>query len=121
MVGLSVACGVVAIVVAVLGGPLYGFVAGIIAIVLGCVAMVTGISAKKATNGAKGTPGFVCGILGAVFGLIFTIGCFACGCSDPTGSVKFGCLGGACVLQSQGAAAINELQDALGNVDWSQF
>lgn len=122
MVGISVACGVVAIVVAIIGGPTFGIIGGLIALVLGVVAMVTGIMAKKATNGAKGTPGFVCGIIGVVFGLIFTVGCFACGCSDPTGYTKFGCICGANMLandvQNGVTQGLNELQSMLSEYNY---
>ncbi len=76
---ISTIFGVISIIVAEIGGIMFGVSGGLLAAVLGAVALVTGISARKETNGAKGTAGFVCGIMGLIFGVFFAVSCSMCG------------------------------------------
>ena len=67
MATISLVCGISSIVVAVLGGIMFGVVTGIIAVVLGAVAVITGITAKKESGNTKGTGGFVYDLLRSYF------------------------------------------------------
>lgn len=115
---ISLVCGISSIVVAVLGGIMFGVVAGIIAVVLGAVAVITGITAKKESGNTKGTGGFVCGLLGLIFGVIFAAGCGICGCADPTGYTCYGCVGGSCKAKSDLGNALGSYEDLLNDLDW---
>lgn len=101
--GLSTALGIVSLIVAIVGGITFGIIGAGIAIVLGIVAIVLGINAKKATNGAAGTGGFVCGIIGVVFAVIFAAGCAICGAAESSsigtkGYTCYGLIGGSCMV-----------------------
>lgn len=87
-------CGIASLIVAILGGILFGAIAALIGVILGVVGLIIGINTKKKTGGAKGTGGFVCGLLGLIFGLLFTVGCAACGsCTSCGGVGGYGCYG----------------------------
>lgn len=118
MATISLVCGISSIVVAVLGGIMFGVVAGIIAVVLGVVAVIAGITAKKESGNTKGTGGFVCGLLGLIFGVIFAAGCGICGCADPTGYTCYGCVGGSCKAKSDLGNALGSYEDLLNDLDW---
>lgn len=106
-------CGIVSLVVSILFGIMFGVIGAAIGIALGVVAIVFGIKAKKETDNVKGTAGFVCGILGIVFAVIFAVGCSVCG-AGSAGYGCYGCVGGSCMVANDGADAINELnQDTL--------
>lgn len=111
---VALACGISSIVLAVLGGIMFGAIAALIAVVVGIVAVVAGTNAKKETNGVKGNGGFVCGLLGLIFGLVFAAGCGICGCSDPTGYTCYGCVGGSCKATQDAKDIYNMLDD----YDW---
>ena len=90
------------------------------------VGLVVGINTKKQTGGAKGTGGFVCGLLGLIFGLIFAVGCAACGgCSTCGGGYGnygcYGCVGASCKAQSDINRATSELEDLFGSLDWDDL
>lgn len=53
--------GIVSLILAILGGIMFGVIGAGIALVLGVVAVVLGINAKKETGGTKGQTGFICG------------------------------------------------------------
>lgn len=110
---VALACGITGIVVAVLGGILFGIFGGIIGIILGVVAVVAGTNAKKASNNAKGTGGFICGLLALIFGVVFTAGCGICGCTDPTGYTCYGCVGGSCKASNDIVDGLEDYYDAL--------
>lgn len=115
---IALVCGIVSIVFAVVGGIMFGVVCGVIAIILGVVAVVVGINTKKAQGNPKATAGFVCGLLGLIFGIIFTAGCGICGCADPTGYTCYGCVGGSCKAKSDIGSAIGDYYDILNDLDW---
>jgi len=125
MNGLSIALGIVGIVISVIFAPLYGFIPALIGLALSVVAVILGINTKKATNNAQGGAGFVCGIVGAALGAVFFIGCLACGaCSESYGA--WGCLGGACnaaddistAVTDSGIEDLNKALDALKNIEF---
>ncbi|MBR4344409.1 MAG: hypothetical protein IKP88_17195 [Lachnospiraceae bacterium] len=89
--GLAVALGVVGIVISILGGICFGIFGALLGIASSVGGIILGINTQKATNGAQGKGGLVCGIIGAAFGVLFFIGCLAC---DVGGYGKFGCVGG---------------------------
>ena len=98
--GLSLALGIVGIVLSTVFGILFGFIPALIGLGCGVAALVLAINTKKATNNEQGTGGFVCGIFAAVLGSIFFIGCLACGSiiKDFTGGDygAYGIVGGYC-------------------------
>ncbi len=110
---LATVCGVLSIVVAILGGILFGAIAALIGLALGVVALVMGIKAKKETNNMKGNAGFVCGIIGLVFGVIFAAGCAICGCTTPGNYTCYGCIGGSCKASCDLKNASNKLNGDL--------
>lgn len=71
----STILGIVSLVIAVIGGITFGVIGAAIALILGIVAVVLGINAKKQTGGTKGQAGFVCGLIGIIFAVIFAVGC----------------------------------------------
>lgn len=77
--GLGTALGVFSLILSILGGILFGVIGAGIAVLLGIIAVVLSTNAKKKSNSRVGTGGFVCGLLGIIFGAIFAIGCAACG------------------------------------------
>ncbi len=120
---IATLCGVLSIVLAIIGGIMFGVIGAGIAVVLGIVAIVMGINAKKQTNGAKGSAGFVCGILGLVFGVIFAAGCGICGLSEQAnygtkGYTCYGCVGGSCMAQNDINDGIEDMYDALEDFNW---
>lgn len=115
---IALACGISSIVVAILGGILFGVIAGLIAIVLGVVAVISGTNSKKQYNSSKGTGGFICGLLGLIFAVIFTAGCGICGCTDPTGYACYGCVGGSCKAKQDIGDNISDLYDILDDYNW---
>lgn len=88
--GLSIALGVCGIVISIIGGMTFGIIGAIIGLACSVGGIILGINTQKATGGAQGKGGFICGIIGAAFGVIFFIGCLACGGSYG----KWGCVGG---------------------------
>lgn len=77
--GLGTALGVFSLILSILGGILFGVIGASVAVLLGIIAIVLSTNAKKKSNSRVGTGGFVCGLLGVIFGAIFAIGCAACG------------------------------------------
>lgn len=109
--------GIVSLILAILGGIMFGVIGAGIALVLGIVAVVLGINAKKATGGVKGQAGFVCGLLGIVFAAIFAVGCAICGAVESSGTTTsytcYGCVGGSCMAANDVDNAADDLEDAL--------
>lgn len=103
----------VSLVVGIIGGITFGVIGGAIALVLGIVAIIMGVGAKKETNGAKGSAGMICGILGIAFGALFTLACAACG-SETLGYGCYGTIGGA-------MCAVNDAEDALNDIYGSLY
>lgn len=114
----SLVLGIASIVVAVLGGIMFGIFGALIAVILGIIAVVMGTNAKKATNGVKGTGGYTCGLIGLILGVIFAAGCGICGCSEPTGYTCYGCVGGSCKASNDVNNGMSELYDVLNDYDW---
>lgn len=108
--GLSLALGIVGIVLSTVFGILFGFIPALIGLGCGVAALVLAINTKKATNNEQGTGGFVCGIFAVVLGSIFFIGCLACGSiiKDLTGGNygAYGIVGGSC-------NAVDDARDAV--------
>lgn len=104
----SAVFGILSLVTAVVGGITWGVIGASAAALFGIIAVITGIGAKKESDGRKGTAGFVCGILGIVFAAFFGIGCSVCG----SGTKGYGCYG-AC-----GAATCigKDVTDASGSI-----
>lgn len=116
---IALACGITGIVVAVLGGILFGIFGGIIGILLGLVAVVAGTNAKKSSNNTKGTGGFICGLIALILGVVFTAGCGICGCTDPTGYTCYGCVGGSCKATNDIGNGLEDYYDALlDEINW---
>ncbi len=116
--------GILSLIIAIIGGITFGVIGAGIALVLGIAAIAIGVNTKKATNGQAGTGGLVCGILGVVFGAIFAIGCVICGASvssatggTTSGGTWAGCVGVRCFAEQ----TASDLQDAIDDIDWSQF
>jgi len=65
--------GIVSLVFAFVGSITFGVIGSGIAIVTGIIALVFGISVKKQTNGSMGSAGFICGLLGVIFGAVFML------------------------------------------------
>lgn len=91
--------------------------------ILGIVAVVLGINAKKQTGGTKGQAGFVCGLIGIIFAVIFAVGCSICGAvessSTKTSYTCYGCVGGSCLVSSDvndAADSLNDLSNALNDL-----
>lgn len=114
---IGLICGVLSLVVAVLGGIMFGVIAASIAAVLGVVGLIIGVNTKKQTGGAKGTGAFVCGLLGLIFGIIFAVGCAACG-SCSVGYGCHGCVGSSCAARNDLNKAANSLEDMFKSMDW---
>lgn len=118
-------CGVLSLVVAILGGIMFGVIAAFIGVILGVVGLIIGINTKKQTGGAKGTGAFVCGLLGLIFGLLFAIGCVACGsCTSCGGVGGYGCyglVGGSCKASNDINRAASDLEDLFGSMDWDDL
>ena len=102
---VATVCGIVSLVVGIIGGITFGIFGAAIALVCGIIAVVMGVGAKKETNGAKGGAGMVCGILGIVFGALFAIACSVCG-AGTGGYACYGTVGGT-------MCAANDVEDAL--------
>ncbi len=80
----STILGIVSLVLAIIGGITFGVIGAAIALILGIVAVVLGINAKKQTGGTKGQAGFVCGLIGIIFAVIFAVGCSICGAVESS-------------------------------------
>lgn len=108
----SLVCGIVSLVVGIIGGITFGIIGAAIALVTGIIGVVMGVGAKKETNGTKGTGGMVCGILGIVFGALFAISCTVCG-AESEGYGCYGVVGGPMCLA-------NDVENAVDDVynDW---
>lgn len=110
------ALGIVSLIIAILGGIMFGVIGAGIALVLGVVAVVLSINAKKETEGAKGQAGFVCGLLGIIFAVIFAVGCAICGAAEFSGTKTnhtcYGCIGGPCMIAYDG----DEINDTLNKL-----
>ena len=104
---ISLVCGIVSIVIGIIGGFTFGVIGAAIALAAGIVAVVMGVGAKKETNGAKGSAGMVCGILGIVFGALFAITCTICG-SETGGYGCYGTVGGTMFEATDVEAAIED-------------
>lgn len=120
----SLVCGIASLVIAVIGGITFGIIGAAISIVLGIIAVVLGINAKKNSNNQAGGPGFICGLLGLILGVIFAIGCSVCGCLDETdaGYTCYGLCGGSCmmagdIVDGEYDDYEEELQDALDELE----
>lgn len=101
---ISLSTGIASVVLAILGGILFGVIAALIACLVGAVAVVTGINVKKKEdNNSFATGGFICGLLGMVFGLVFAAGCAMCACNEKAqfGSCYtcYGTVGGNCAAR----------------------
>ena len=101
-------CGILSIIVGILGGLAFGIIGGSIALVLGIVGIIMGVTAKKETGGLKGGAGMVCGIIGIVFGALFTIACAVCG-SASAGYGCYGCIGGT-------MCAVDDAEDVANDI-----
>lgn len=114
--GISTALGILSLVISIVGGITFGVIGAGIALVLGIVAIVTGINAKKQTNGTKGSAGFVCGILGLVFAVIFAAGCSICGAIESSATTTsytcYGLIGGGCKADDD----LDDLSDSLDDL-----
>lgn len=113
---VATVCGIIGLVVSILGGITFGVIGAFIGIALGVVGLVMGIKAKKETNDAKGTAGFVCGLLGIIFGALFAIGCATCG-AGSFGYGCYGCIGGSCVAANDVNNGMDELYDVLEDLN----
>ncbi|MBO4396179.1 MAG: DUF308 domain-containing protein [Eubacterium sp.] len=71
--GAALALGIIGLVMALMGGSLFGVIGGGIAVIMGIIAICLGVSAKNKTNRKKGTGGFVLGIISVCFGLIMAM------------------------------------------------
>lgn len=114
------ALGIVSLIIAILGGIMFGVIGASIALVLGILAVVLSINAKKETEGAKGQAGFVCGLLGIIFAVIFAVGCAICGAVESSGTKTsytcYGCVGGSCMVANDANNSVEELNDALNGL-----
>lgn len=109
--------GIVSLVLAIVGGITFGVIGAGIALVLGVIALVLSINAKKETNGTKGQAGFVCGLLGVIFAAIFAAGCAICGAVESsetkTTYTCYGCIGGSCMVANDVDDTTDDLNGAL--------
>ncbi len=117
---IATICGALSIAIGVLGSFMFGIFGAGISVVLGIVAIVLGINAKKETNNAKGNAGFICGIIGLVIGIIFAVGCGICGATESTmnggtGYTCYGCVGGPCLMRNDFNRSVGDLYDILDN------
>ncbi len=105
--------GIVSLVLAIVGGITFGVIGSGIALIIGIIALVLGISVKKQTNGTKGSAGFICGLLGVIFGAVFMIGCAICGASESsqtnTSYTCYGCIGGSCMVSNDVDSALDTI------------
>ena len=120
--GVALACGICSIVIGILGGILFGVYGGGVGLVLGILGIVMGTNAKKSGD-VKGQSGFVTGLIGAIFSVIFIAGCAFCGIkASQTGASSnygcAGCVGTACQAKSDVEKAGNEIKNAIENADW---
>ena len=120
--GVALACGICSIVIGILGGILFGVYGGGVGLALGILGIVMGTNAKK-TGDPKGQSGFVTGLIGAIFSVIFIAGCAFCGlkASQSGASSNYGCagcVGTACQAKSDVEKAGNEIKNAIENADW---
>lgn len=119
--GASTALGIISLVLAIVGGITFGVIGAGIALILGIVAIVLGVNAKKATNNAKGGAGFICGILGVVFAVIFAAGCSICGAVESSATTTsytcYGLIGGSCMVEDDIDDFEDELEDELEDLE----
>ncbi|MBR4725076.1 MAG: hypothetical protein IK071_04760 [Lachnospiraceae bacterium] len=108
MVVASLILGICSIVIGFLGGILWGFIGALIGIACGVVAIVLGINVKNQTNGQKGTPAVITGIIGCAVAGIFFIGCLACGSKCAGSYGKWGYVGGTCKASSDISSALSK-------------
>lgn len=122
---IALVCGIVSIVLGFLGAILFGVPSSLIAVILGVVAVVIGIKIKNESNQQKGNGAFITGIIGLIFGVVFTIGCAIAGsCSGSYGC--YGCVGGTCSVSNDinkaidnGSEEINDIVSELQNLDFN--
>lgn len=118
MATAALVCGIFSLVIGVIGSIMFGVWGAAVALVLGIVAVVLGVNAKKSTNNdSKASAGFICGLIGLIVSVFFAIGCAVCG-SCTAGYYCYGCVGGSCKAQSDVKGAYNELEDLLNSYDW---
>lgn len=110
--------GILSLVLSIIGSILFGVVGVAIATVLGIVAIIMGINAKKQTNGMLGGGGFVCGLLGLIFGIVFAIGCAACGAQLPGNYGCYGCMGAKCAADDAERAINDAFDDYEFDFNW---
>lgn len=116
---IALICGIVSLVIGLLGSIMFGVIAAFIALALGIVAVVLGINAKKATNNdSKASAGFICGLIGLIVAIIFAIGCAVCG-ACTAGYYCYGCVGGSCKARADVSNAYSDLEDLLEGWDYS--
>lgn len=123
--GVALACGICSIVIGILGGILFGVYGGGVGLVLGILGIVMGTNAKKSGD-VKGQSGFVTGLIGAIFSVIFIAGCAFCGIKASQGGASSnygcaGCVGTACQAKSDVEKAGDEIKNAIENADWSEW
>ena len=108
----SLILGIVSIVTGTLGVIFWGISCGITSIACGIVAIVLGVNAAKQANGAKGG-GFTCGLIGLIFGVVFTLGCtiVSCACSCKYG--YSGVIGGSCSAANDVNKVANEIENSF--------
>lgn len=103
--GLSIIFGIIGLVLAVLGGILFGFIASLIGLACGVFAAILAVNIKKETNNVRGGAQLVVAILAIAFGAVFVIGCLACGYG------VYGVATISCAFQS----ALGDYADAFGS------
>ncbi len=116
---IGLICGISGLVIVLLGGIMFGVIGALIGTALCVVGIVMGINAKKQTGGAKGSGAFVCGLIGAIFGVIFAAGCGICG-SCSAGYGCYGCVGSSCKLAGDTRNSMRELEGMFNDLydDW---
>ena len=119
MATIALVCGIVSIVLAVLGGILFGVIPAVIAIALDVVAVVLGVNENKLSPEKKGNGALICGIIGLIFGVIFAAGCGICGCTSG-GYGCYGCVGSSCKATSDVSRSMDSFGDLLEDMeDWN--
>ncbi len=109
---LTLLLGIGSLCFSTLGVFMFGVIGGLIAIVLGVVALVFAIDLRKASDNQEGTAALICGIIGLVFGIFFSLTCAFCSC----GLGCYGCVGTSCqcaACNSAANSATNELLNEL--------
>lgn len=119
-------CGIVGIVLSVLGSIMFGLICSTISIILSVVGLIIGINMKKQTG--KGSSAFVCGLIGLICGIIFTAGCGICAavssCGDRYNPINdmlgieasnpgcYGCVGSSCIAERE----YDKWEDAIESI-----